>query len=197
MNFRCCYFTWLHLGRDEKCASNVSFQRSHKRRQWSGWSRLVSNFYLPSSLALQTHKWSEAFAIDLYWVWMCFCYGSSFGCSGLHSTYLSSSEWIFKFNIITHSTFLLCHSYHVSTNYAFCKINKLFTTCISLDWHRVLQILWIFLYFCGYLPRRGVASNAIVCVSKSVCNPFCVISLSVTLLDSRSCRPNPPVRVRP
>ena len=27
-------------------------------------------------------------------------------------------------------------------------------------------------HFCGYLPQRGIATNAIVCVSKSVCNPF-------------------------
>ena len=27
-------------------------------------------------------------------------------------------------------------------------------------------------HFCGYLPQRGVATNAIVCVSKSVRTPF-------------------------
>ena len=40
--------------------------------------------------------------------------------------------------------------------------------------------------FCGHLPQRGISTNAIVCVSKSV----------LTLFDSRSCRPNPPNRVR-
>ena len=50
--------------------------------------------------------------------------------------------------------------------------------------------------FCGHLPQRGISTNAIVCVSKSVRNPFCVSKSVLTLFDSRSCRPNPPNRVR-
>jgi len=26
--------------------------------------------------------------------------------------------------------------------------------------------------FCGYLPGRGVATYVMICISKSVCNPF-------------------------
>ena len=36
--------------------------------------------------------------------------------------------------------------------------------------------------FCGYLPRRGLATNVTICVRKSVSNPFDIRSCSPDLL---------------